>query len=406
MKSNVTVILFLSIFIVAVVSASDLYAQSGDIGKRRAFFWPENRAMKFQTAEEAFPSRLVRATNVVWELKRAKLRTPFSSSYAWMGDTYTMEQFFKRTHTTALLILKNDEIIVERYFEGSSNTTRFFSFSSAKSITSTLVGMAIEDGFINNLGDPLTKYLPSLVGSAYENVSIKDALQMLTGVSDREPDEEWKDKTVTFVKCHQDSIVEHRYRFVEGANGQTRDCPPGTKFNYSSMTTAILGWLVETTTRKRLSTYMEERLWIPAGMEADAVWFLDGPPEIGREMAAGNFAATLKDYGRFGLLALHQGEANGRRILNKEWFRSATIPDRQAVQIGTLWPGSQVGYGFQWWIRENNTFLAEGVYGQFISINPKANVVIVKLSAWPKMIDETLEMECFAFFDAVAKALE
>lgn len=406
MKPNATSFAGVSLFLALFAACHDVRAQNGDIEKRRAFFRPENRAHKFQTSEEAFPRRVVRATNVVWKLERAELEKPFAPTYAWKGETYSMDQFLERSRASAFLILKDDKIIVERYLAGSSDKTRFFSFSSGKSITSTLVGMALEDGFIKSVDDVLTQYLPSLIGSAYETVSIKDSLQMLTGVHDQSPDEGWADRAVTFVKCHQDSIVEQRYRFVEGANGQRRERPPGMKFNYSTMNTAILGWLVESVTKKRLATYMEERLWQPAGMESDAAWLLDGPPEIGREMAGGNFAATLRDYGRFGLFSLHEGKANGRQLLSKDWFKSATTPDRPPVQFGKLWHGSQLGYGYQWWLRENGNFLAEGVYGQFISIYPKTNVVIVKLGAWQEMWQEDLELECYAFFDAVARAFE
>lgn len=394
---------FLAAFVAISLQAQ---AQNGDLEKRRAFFRPENRAQKIQTAEEAFPRRLVHAANSIWKLERVPLAKPFAPTYLWKGETNTLDHFLEHNVASAFLVLKDDRIVFEKYLLGSSNSTRFFSFSSAKSITSTLVGMALEDGYIKRLDDTLTQYLPALIGTAYETVTIKDSLQMLTGVHDQEPDEEWSDRSISFVKCHQDSIVEQRYRFVEGAHEQRRECSPGVKFNYSTLNTAILGWLVETVTKKRLATYMEERLWQPAGMESDAAWLLDGPPEIGREMAGGNFTATLKDFGRFGLLALHEGKANGRQLISRQWFKAATTPDRAAVQYGKLSPDSQLGYGYQWWLRPNGNFLAEGVFGQFISIYPKANVVIVKLGAWPKMWVDDLELECYALFDAIAKSLE
>jgi len=171
------------------------------------------------------------------------------------------------------------------------------------------------------------------------------------------------------------------------------------------MDSALLGWVVETATNMRISKYMEERLWQPAGMEADAMWLLDGPPDLGREMAGGLFVARLRDYGRFGLLFLNKGRADGRQVVPEAWVTEATQPNHPAVDFGALSDDPDMGYGYQWWLRKNGAYSAQGVYGQLIYIVPEKNVVIVSLSAWPDIWNPDLEFESYAFFEAVAEAV-
>jgi CubicO group peptidase (beta-lactamase class C family) len=394
------------LWVLAAVSWISAEESNGDLEKRRAFRRPENRAAKFRSAEEAFPRRLVHASTNVWKLERASPNRTWEPVYVWGGRTNTLAEFHERTKTSAFLVIKDDRILIETYLAGGNEKSRFFSFSAAKSITSTLVGMALEDGKIDSLEDALIKYLPSLTGSAFETATIKDTLQMMTGVHDPEPDS-WDDESIPFVQQIRDSMTEQKYRFVEGANRLRPERPPGTKFNYSTMNTAILGWLVETVTHKRLATYMEERLWQPGGMESDCAWFLDGPPEIGREMAGGDFAATLRDFGRFGLMMLHQGRANGRQLVSARWVKEATTPDRPGIQYGKLAKDYPLGYGYYWWLFPSGRFTAQGMYGQFIYVAPDANAVIVKLSFWPEpgwLPD--LEMESYALFEALIDGLK
>ena len=179
---------------------------------------------------------------------------------------------------------------------------------------------------------------------------------------------------------------------------------PGTRYNYNTLETTLLGWLVENATGRRMTTYMQERLWHPAGMEFDASWILDGPPEVGREMAGGMLAATLRDYGRYGLLMLNEGRAGDRQVVSADWVRKATTADRDAVAYGNLYEGYPLGYGYQWWLFPNGRYEGQGVYGQFVFIAPDADVVIIKLSHWPDAWVDEKEMESYAFFEAVIEA--
>jgi hypothetical protein len=386
-------------FIVAPALASD-----GEQG-RRQFVAPEQRAEKFQQPETWFPARRMTASPQPLPLPDFDRPADFEIRYEWQGESYGIDEFNERTQSNALLILKNGRIVVENYRNGSTPQTRFISFSTGKSFTSTLVGMAIEDGYIDSTADALTQYLPALIGSAYDGVTIKDALQMASGVEWDESSYDFADMSKPLNYLWENSVVRQRYRFVEGANALPRAAEPGTKYNYNTLETCLLGWLVENASKRRLATYMEERLWHPAGMEHDAAWLLDGPESIGREMSGGMLAASLRDYGRFGLLMLNEGKAGERQIVSPGWVQEATTPDRAAVDYGVLYEDYPLGYGYQWWLFPGGNFEAQGVYGQLIFVAPKDDVVIVKLSAWPEAWVDDLEAESYAFFEAVIAAL-
>ena len=141
-------------------------------------------------------------------------------------------------------------------------------------------------------------------------------------------------------------------------------------------------------------------------MEFDAVWLLDGPSDIGREMAGGMLAASLRDFGRYGLLMLNKGKSGNRQVISENWVRDATRPDSDAVDYGALYDGYPLGYGYQWWLFPDGRFEAQGLFGQLIYIAPDQNVVIVKLSAWPEGVVDEMEFESYAFFEAAISALE
>ncbi len=330
---------------------------------------------------------------------------PADLRYQWQGKTYSVADFNRRTRSNALLILKHGAIVHESYFNGALPSTRFISFSTGKSVTSTLVGIALAKGLIASLDDPLTRYLPALVGSAYDGVTIRQTLEMASGVAWDEESYDWSDTSKPLVRNWLGAYVEQRYRLVEGANALPRAHPPGEHFNYSTMDASILGWLVENASRQRLAEFMEDNLWRPAGMEFDAAWVLDGPESVGREMAGGGLLATLRDFGRFGLMMARGGEADGRRVVPEAWVKEATRPASKAVGYGKLYPDYPLGYGYQWWLLPNGRFEAQGVYGQIIYAAPADDVVIVKLSYWPEAWVPDMEKESYAFFDAVVEAL-
>ena len=392
------------VIIVAGCLSSQVAAQSTE-DKRRSFVEPENRASKFQHPADLFPSRTAQPSDNPLPLPDAVLPDGFEIRYEFDGKEYGVDEFNERTKSNALLVLKDGKIVHEIYRNGSGPETRFISFSTGKSFTSTLVGLAVEAGYIESVDEPLTNYLPALIGSAYDGVSIKDALQMASGVEWDESGYDFGNLSNPFAKNYEYSLIQQRYRFVEGANELPRVHEPGSHFNYNTLETCLLGWLVETATARRMTAWMEERLWQPAGMEFSAHWLLDGPEDIGRELAGGLLAAALRDYGRYGLLMSNMGKVRGEQLISSEWVKAATTADRAAVQHGSLYEGYPLGYGYQWWLFPNGRYEGQGVYGQFVFVAPEEDVVIIKLSHWPDAWVDEMEMETYTFFEATIEAL-
>jgi CubicO group peptidase (beta-lactamase class C family) len=354
---------------------------------------PEERARLLRSAEDIYPHRTVRPGNNLWKLKRSPKAKNFSAPYVIKGKTFDVADFFQRTLSSGLLILKNDQIVYERYMPGASKGTTFYSFSVEKGFKSILVGMAVDDRYIKSVNDRLTDYVPFLRGSAYDGVTIKNALQMLAGIDFDEDG-----------KVHYETMAEQRYRFVDAAPALKRTSLIGKKFTYSTMNSMLLGLVVENATCKRQATYMEERFWKPAGMESHASWFLDGPPEIGREVSLG---ATLRDYGRFGLVLCHGGMVHGKRLVSSEWIKAATTPDSPAIDFGNLGEiDRKDAFGYFFWLLGNGRFATLGVYGQLIIVVPDQNLVMVKLSYWPQEFSQEMWNESRVFLDSAIQALE
>ena len=331
--------------------------------------------LTFQHMNKLFPTRTVRASDGVWELPIA-LRD-IDARLELRGEVVDLDGFFERTRTNAFLVIKNGRIVHETYRNGSDRSTRFIGFSMSKSIVATLIGLALHDGHIGTLDDLVTDYLPELEGSGYEGVSIRNVLRMRSGVAWEESYSFGSDSQAATVA--ENTMVRHNYRWCDyAADESVRGVAPGSVFNYSTLDTGVLGCVLERAVGKKGSDYMAEKLWQPAGMEADAFWIMDGPEPIGREFFGAGFNATLRDFGRFGLMILNGGKANGRQVVSAEWVAAATVPDEGYEPVA---PGADRGYQYQWWtLPRSNAFLAVGLHNQYIYINPDNDVVIVKLS--------------------------
>ncbi len=313
------------------------------------------------------------------------------------GKHYDLFDYLALNRVAGLLVLKNGKIAMEDYELGATPTTRWASFSMAKSIASTLVGAALKDGFIASLDDPLTKYVSAFKDGAYDGVTIRNTLQMASGVK-------WDE---TYTNPHSDArkildvqLLRQPGTTMRYMSALPRAAPPGSVWNYSTGETYIVGALLEGATRLPLASYLSQKIWSRVGMEHDAIWWLESPNGMG--FAGTGLAATLRDYGRFGLFIQQDGVINGQRIVPENWFQEAGSPKVIA--------GKPVNYGYLWWPLPQNdpihrsAFQAMGIFGQHLYINPEQKLVIVVLSARPKptgssVIDDT------AFFAAVAKAL-
>ena len=312
------------------------------------------------------------------------------------------ENFLQRTDTSALLILKNGEIQFEQYWLTGGEDVQWMSMSVAKSFISALVGIAIRDGHINNIEEAISDYVPELKNSPYNNVRIKDVLQMSSGAS---WDENYSDPESDINRWAK--IFALGGSFDEFIQTLSNDFEPGTINHYNSMDTQALGMLVNRATGKSITNYMTEMLWHPMGAVNEGYWLLDSE---GMEMAFAGLNATARDYAKFGELYRLDGELNGQQIVPKSWVKDSITPDGPHLTPGDN-PLSDypLGYGYQWWVPggDEGEFMAIGVYNQMIYVAPESSMVIVKLSAnssygTAEDTDMASELETIEFFRAIA----
>lgn len=357
-------------------------------------------AESLRNVAEILPSRRIAAATKPAPLRAASGH--FDVRYELGGERFGVADFVRRTGTTGLLVLKGNRIVFEGYYQGADPQDQYVSFSAGKSFVSTLLGLAIGDGKIASVNDPVIRYLPEVKGSAYETARIRDVLQMASGTSYTE---EYTDANSDIARYAEIMSQNHggSYDFARSFKAVR---PPGQQFYYASMDTEVIGALIARATGRSLSDYMSERLWKPIGAEAPARWILDQPGAAGREMAAGGLLVTLRDYGRFGLLFANGGRAGGRQLLPAGWVEEATRPQASFVDFGHLEAGNPLGYGYFWWCLPgpHHRFTAQGIHGQFVLVDPVEKLVVVKLSSWPDAWDEAQERETYAFFDAVSRA--
>jgi CubicO group peptidase (beta-lactamase class C family) len=384
----------------ALARASD----TETLAKRAALFTPKERAEGFRSMDTAYPYHVIKRGGPVAELPRAPRK--LDVTYTFAGKQHSLDDLLARSRTQGFLVIKDGKIVDERYFNGASDKSKFTSWSVAKSFTSTLVGLALADGKIKSLDEPVTNYLPELKGSGYDGVPIEDLLEMSSGVKFNE---EYGKGASDVMIMWRKTMDEESETLAGYAKSLGRAEPPGTKFVYRSIDTVVLGMLVKRVTGESLADMLSQRIWQPLGMEGDATWLTDHPGSGAMEAAYCCINARLRDYGRFGLLFLNHGKAGGMQVVPASWVAQATTPQSPAVQWGHLFPDDPGGYGYQWWLIEpgpQHPYSAEGVFFQFVYVMPKNNVVIAKASAYDDYWSVPLEIEQFIAFDAIGRALE
>jgi CubicO group peptidase (beta-lactamase class C family) len=315
-------------------------------------------------------------------------------TFEYQGKTWTIGEYMKAYRVSGLLVIKDGKILLERYGLGRGPSDRWTSFSVAKSITSTLVGAAIQDGKIKNLDAHVTDYIPELKGSAYEGVTVRQMLTMSSGVK---WNEDYADPNSDVAKAGNKVLQPGVDPMVSYLASLPRAHEPGTKFNYNTGETDLVGVLVSNAVGKSLAEYASEKIWKPYGMERDGIWMRD----LGGEDRGGCcISMTLRDYGRVGQFILDGGKAGGKQVVPDWWIGEATKVQKD---FGGG-PGS--GYGFFWWIRAPDRFEAVGIFGQSISLYPKDRLIVVQNAAWPSAVGKELSAARDAMLAGVRKAAE
>ena len=349
----------------------------------------------FRSFDSVWPVSVMKAPdkNFIYP-KGSPLSLP--NNFQYEGNEFSTQNFLEDSWTTGLLVIQNDSLVYENYYLENTEATRNISWSMAKSVISALMGIAVEEGDIKNIEETVEVYVPELKGSAYEGVRIKDVLQMSTGVKFNEDYADFFSDINRWGRGFAMGNSQDKF-----AASLERELEPGTVCHYVSINTHVLGMILKRATGKTITEYMQDKLYNPIGMEYDGYWLLDGE---NMEMVLGGLNLTLRDYAKLGTLFLNEGQFNGKQIIPKKWVEASVIPDGVHVQ-----PGEDVlGYGYQWWIPQSDygEYMAMGVYGQYIYVNPLTKTVIVKLSANPKYNDKAFvpsnDFAHLEFFRAIA----
>ncbi|MTW13123.1 serine hydrolase [Pseudoduganella eburnea] len=254
-------------------------------------------------------------------------------------NTYTLEQYLGKFCTTGFLVLKDDQIVFERYLQGRKPNDGLLSASMSKTVLGLLMGIALKEGKLS-LDERISSVLPDFKDSAFADDTIEDLLRMSSGAAlfnSFEPGADSDNRAVNPIINPRQSMRDYLSAKKEKA------AAPGTVFKYNGAQTAVLGLaLSQRLNRMPLTAYLEEKLWIPMGAEAQGHWIKNNH---GEEGVQGQFVATLHDYARLGYLVMNQGRIDGKEVVPAEWIGKMTELRRDKPQ-----PGKPPYYGLQVWI--------------------------------------------------------
>ncbi|MDA9903475.1 beta-lactamase family protein [Gammaproteobacteria bacterium] len=319
------------------------------------------------------------------------------------GEQRLLSEELEHYKTDGLIVLHNGNLLYENYWNNNSATSKHIAFSVTKSFVSALVGIALDEGLIDNIEDPITKYLSDFNGTGYEGVRIKDILQMSSGVDFNEDYADPKSDINRFGRA-----TARGSSFRDFAKSLERGREPGTYHHYVSIDTQVLGFLLAEVTGMPLKEYLYKKIWNKIGMEDDAFFIVDNN---GVEMALGGLNATLRDYAKFGELYLNRGKWNGEQVVPASWVDASHTTDGPHLKPGeSELSSSPWGYGLQWWVPgfPDTDYTASGVYNQYIYIDPLTNVVIAKTSSNHRYTSEKEYSKAahVAMFRAIAESIK
>ncbi len=307
----------------------------------------------------------------------ARMDAPPAIRYRFRNLGYSLDEYLERNRATGLLVLKDGRIVAEHYRYARTEDARFLSFSMAKSVTSLLVGVALEQGAIKSLDDSAETYAKELAGTPYGATAIRHLLRMASGLA--------------FTERYDgaDDIARMSRAFSVSPAGTAevlrtiadRHAPAGVKFVYASSETDVLGRVLRGATGRSVAALTQDWLWQPMGAEREAFWRIG---RDGQEGAHGAFNASLRDWGRLGLLLAQDGAVDGRQVVPREYLLDATDAQRQPAAFQPRRATPYLGYGYQFWLLplRERTFVLQGIYGQAVFVQPASGIVLVVTSVW------------------------
>jgi CubicO group peptidase (beta-lactamase class C family) len=344
--------------------------------------WPPNvQAYGYRIVDKLFNSRIIR---------RGASPRPFDYgaalevSYRSEGHTYALDEFIDRNSLSGVLVVKNGKVVLEQYGLGLLPSDRWSTMSTVKSITATLVGVALQDGAIGSLDDGVTKYVPSLRGSAYEDVAVKHLLTMSSGIKWNEDYTDKQSDVNRYSKSLADGVPGGVFALLKAL---PREHDAGTTWHYNTGDTFLLGAVLRSAVGMPLADYLSRKIWQPRGMEFDAFYTLESPD--GLEIGGSRAGIALRDFGRFAQFVLDDGVIDGVRLLPEGWNAAAndrifSFSDADRAQLPQIVSGALDGYGYSWWIADDGALTAVGFAGQRIYINRAEHLAIITLGAFPQ----------------------
>lgn len=321
-----------------------------------------------------FPSRSLHNDSVKFTFYAANSADPKRISPTKQLSA-SFEDYLEDNKTVAFLIIRNDSILYEKYFDEYTEESIVASFSMAKSVTSILIGCALDEGLIKSVDEPVTNYVPELKRNGFEKVTLKHLLQMTSGLDFNE----------SYVNPFGDAATYYYGRNLRKSITKMKlKREPGKSFEYVSGNPQLLGLVLERALKtKTVTEYLQEKLWQPLGMEYDASWSLD-KKKNGLEKTFCCINARARDFAKIGRLYLNKGNWNGKQIVSQTWVEESTHPE--------LTEGGAAFYRYQWWLPSaHGDYMAEGILGQFVYVNPSKNMIIVRLGKkygdadWPNV---------------------
>lgn len=342
-----------------------LPAPEVDPAELQVLFWDDaTRAQRFREMEKWFAGHEVPAATTTSELVKGE---PLPDAIVTQ-----IRETMDKTNAAGVMVWHKGKVRYEGYGLDFGPEQRWTSFSVAKSFTSTLLGAALADGFIGDLSDPVTQYIPQLEGSSYDGVTVKQLATMTSGVAWNEdytdPESDVAQMNTFVLEYGPDAIVEQMKRLG-------RESEPGSSFNYKTGETNLIGLLVENAVGLPLAEYAQEKIVEPAGFEQGLFWMVD---PRGGNIGGCCLSLSLADYTRMGVFVLNDGKGpDGSASVPEGWFAEA---GDSVVDFGD----SGFGYGYQWWTYPGGNFGAQGIFGQSITLVPSQDLVLTVVSNWPR----------------------
>jgi CubicO group peptidase (beta-lactamase class C family) len=368
------------------LAASEQHAPTVGQQREGVLFWPQaQREAQFRRMYELFPSDRAAHGTHVHALPEGK---PLA-----LGQG-VLARYMDEHHLAGVMVLQHGRVRLQRFAPGFGPAQRWESFSVAKSVTSTLLGIALQRGDIHSLDDTLGTYIPELRDSAYAKVTVQQLLTMTSGVH---WNEDYADAKSDVAQMYMHPCVDGQAHILSYLKKQPRQWSAGTHWNYNTAETDLLGILVQRATHHSLAAYLSQTIWKPYGMAADAYWIKDECD--GSDTGGSGLSATLGDYARLGQFMLDGGRIDGKPVVARAWLDGALHrqenvddPDR--------------GYGYLWWTDNDGSYAAIGIFGQMVYVDPARQLVIAQVGAWPHATSDELVAARREFVASVKRAVD